>query len=86
MNAGRAAVPEIDTMIGEARRLDPSDPKRMAVLHRLARVTTEQVGHIVLMTRPNVYLYRPGCITGMNPYLPAGGDRFNDVRMSAACK
>ena len=72
MNAGRAAVPEIDTMIGEARRLDPSDPKRMAVLHRLARVTTEQIGHIVLMTRPNVYVYRPGVHYRHEP-LFAGG-------------
>jgi peptide/nickel transport system substrate-binding protein len=86
VNPGRAAVPEIDALIGEARRLDPADPKRMDVLRRLAKVTTEQVGHIALMTRPNVYVYRTGCITGMNPYLAAGSDRFNDVKVLATCK
>ena len=86
VNAGRAAVPEIDALIGDARRLDPADPKRTDVLRRLARVTTEQVGHIALMTRPNVYVYRPGCITGMNPYLAAGSDRFNNVGVLATCK
>ena len=86
VNAGRAAVPEIDTLIDQARRLEPADPKRTAVLRQLARLTTEQVSHIALMVRPNVYVYRPGCVSGMNPYLPAGGDRFNDVTVSAACR
>ena len=86
VNAGRAAVPEIDALIDVARRMDPADPRRLGVLRQLARLTTEQVSHIALMVRPNVYVYRPGCVTGMTPYLPAGGDRFNDVRVSAACK
>ena len=86
VNAGKAAVPEIDSLIGEARRLDPADPKRMVVLKRLARLTTEQIGHIGLMTRPNVFVYKPGCISGMTPYLPAGSDRFNNVKLSASCK
>ncbi len=86
VNGSHAAVPEIDALIDKARRLDPADPARMAVLKQLARLTTEQVSHIALMVRPNVYTYRPGCISGMTPYLPAGGDRFNDVKVSMACK
>lgn len=86
VNAGRAAVPEIDALIDKARRLDPANPDRMVVLKQLARLTTEQVSHIALMVRPNVYIYRPGCVGGLTPYLPAGGDRFNDVKVSASCK
>jgi len=38
------------------------------------------------MTRPNVYAYRPGCILNLTPYLPAGADRFNNVRVGSKCK
>jgi len=86
VNGGGAAVPEIDALIDKARRLDPADPMRMAVLRDLARLTTEQVSHIALMTRPNVYAYRGDCILGMTSYLPAGSDRFNYVRISEKCR
>jgi peptide/nickel transport system substrate-binding protein len=86
VNAGDAAVPEIDVLIDKARKLDPADPARMVVLRQLARLTTEQVSHFGLMTRSNVYAYKPGCISGIPPYLPTGNDRINDVRLAANCK
>ena len=81
-----AAVPEIDTLIAEARGMVPSDPRRLGVLHKLARVTTEQVSHISLMTRSSVYAYKPGCIIDLPPYLPTGNDRVNDTKIGAKCK
>jgi len=84
--AGGAAVPEIDTLIEKARRMDPADPARMAVVHDLARLTTEQASHFGIMTRSNVYAYKTGCISGLPPYLPTGNDRINDVRIAANCK
>ena len=86
VNAGDAAVPEIDVLINQARRLDPADPARMQVLHQLARLTTEQASHFGIMTRSNVYAYKPGCISGIPAYLPTGNDRINDVRVGAGCK
>ena len=70
----------------DLRKLDPADPKRNEVLKQLARLTTEQVSHIALMVRPNMYVYKTGCIQGMAPYLPAGSDRFHDVKVGTACK
>ena len=84
--AGGAAVPEIDALIEKARRMDPADPKRLAVVHDLARLTTEQASHFGIMTRSNVYAYKTGCISGLPPYLPTGNDRINDVRIAANCK
>jgi peptide/nickel transport system substrate-binding protein len=81
-----AAVPEIDVLIDKARGMVPSDPRRLDVLHRLARVTTEQVSHISLMTRSAVYAYRPGCIHNLPPYLATGNDRINDVKITGTCK
>jgi len=81
-----AAVPEIDVLIDKARGMVPSDPRRLEVLHRLARVTTEQVSHISLMTRSAVYAYRPGCIHNLPPYLATGNDRINDVKITGTCK
>jgi ABC-type transport system substrate-binding protein len=81
-----AAVPEIDTLIAEARAMNPADPRRMGVLHKLARVTTEQASHISLMTRSSVYAYRPGCIINLPAYLPTGNDRINDTKVGAKCK
>ena len=86
VNAGDAAVPEIDALIDKARRLDPADPARMAVLKQLARLTIEQVSHIGIMTRSNIYAFRPGCISGPAAYLPTGNDRMNDTQVSAKCK
>ena len=86
VNAGDAAVPEIDVLVAEARKLDPADPKRMEVLRKLNRLTTEVVSHFGLMTRSNVYAYKAGCISGLPPYLPTGNDRINDVRIAEKCK
>jgi hypothetical protein len=33
-----------------------------------------------------VYAYKAGCMVGLEPYLPAGDDRFNDVKMGKGCK
>ncbi len=86
VNAGDAAVPEIDMLIDKARRLDPADPARLVVLRQLARLTTEQVSHFGIMTRSNVYAYKPGCISGIAAYLPTGNDRINDVQIAKGCK
>ena len=77
-----AVTPEIDTLIEQARGMTPDDPRRLTVLRQLARVTTEQVSHISLMTRAAVYAYRPGCILNLPPYLATG----NDTRVGAKCK
>ena len=84
--AGGAAVPAIDELIEKARQMNPADPKRLQVIHDLARLTTEQASHFGIMTRSNVYAYKPGCISGIPPYLPTGNDRINDVQISAKCK
>ncbi len=81
-----SVAPEIDTLIGKARAMVPNDPARLGVLHELAKVTTEQVSHITLMTRSAVYAYRPGCILNLPAYLPTGNDRINDTKVGAKCK
>jgi len=52
----------------------------------LMREISEQVANIPVITRANVYAYKPGCILGLQPYMPAGDERFNDVRVGANCK
>ena len=81
-----AVTPGIDTLIEQARGMVPDDPRRLTVLRQLARVTTEQVSHISLMTRAAVYAYRPGCVINLPPYLATGNDRINDTRVGAKCK
>ena len=80
------ANPEIDTLIAKARALLPDDPTRLKILRQIARVGVENVANIPLMTRSNVYAFKPGCILGLPPYLPIGDDRFNDVQIAAKCK
>ena len=86
VNAGGAATPEIDALIGKARGMRIGDPAREAILHQLNRLTTEQVSHVALMTRPNIYASRPGCVLNLTSYLNTGSDRFNDVRVGKGCK
>ncbi len=85
-NPGGVATPEIDTLLAKARGMLPEDPERLKVLRQVARVAVEHVANIPLMTRSNVYAYRPGCILGLTPFLSIGDDRFNDVRIAAKCK
>jgi peptide/nickel transport system substrate-binding protein len=80
------AVPEIDVLIGQMRGLAPADPKRGELVRQLARIANESVAHITLMTRSNVYAYRPGCISNLPAYLPTGNDRLNDTRVGPGCK
>ena len=80
------ASPEIDALIAQARGLPPSNPQRIEVLRKLNRVVVENAANFPLMTRSNVYAFKPGCISGLDPYLPVGDDRFNDVTIAAGCK
>ena len=80
------ASPEIDTLVEKARGLLPDDPTRLQILRQIARVSVENVAHMPLMTRSNVYAYKTGCILNLQAYLPIGDDRFNDVQIGAKCK
>jgi peptide/nickel transport system substrate-binding protein len=80
------ASPEIDTLIAQARTLLPGDPERLKLLRQIGRVGVENVAHMPLMTRSNVYAYKTGCVIGLKPFLPLGDDRFNDVQVGAGCK
>jgi peptide/nickel transport system substrate-binding protein len=86
VNAGGSVTPEIDALLQQARLMDATDPKRTAILRKVARIMTEMVSHVPVMTRSNVYAYRPGCILNLTAYLPTGSDRINDVRIGEKCK
>ncbi len=80
------STPEIDTLIEKARALLPDDPARLAIVRQIGRVGVENVANMPLMTRSNVYAFKPGCIIGLVPFLAIGDDRFNDVQIAAKCK
>ncbi len=86
VNAGGAVVPDIDALLAEGRVLEASNPRRLEILTRLARLTTEHVSHFTLMTRANLYAYRPGCVLNLTGYAPTGSDRINDTRVAAGCR
>ena len=86
VNPGGAASPKIDALLDQARRLRANDPKRLEVMLELSREISEQVSNFPVITRANVYAFRPGCIVNLLPYMPAGDDRFNDVKVSSTCK
>ena len=80
------ASPEIDTLIARARGMSPSNPERLGVLRAINRSTIENVSNIGVMSRSNVYAFQPGCMIGLDSYLPAGDDKFNDVKIGKGCK
>ena len=86
VNPGGAATPKIDELLERARKLAPTDPKRLETMLELSREISEQVSNFPVITRATVYAYKPGCIVNLLPYLPAGDERFNDVKVSASCK
>jgi peptide/nickel transport system substrate-binding protein len=86
VNPGGAASPRIDELLAKARRLEATDPARLTAMLDLSREISEQAANIPVLTRANVYAYKPGCIVGLLPYMPAGDERFNDVRVATTCK
>ena len=83
---GGAASPEIDRLLAQARGLAATDPQRITVMQDLSRVVSDTAATIPVISRANVYAYRPGCIMNLQPYLAAGDERFNDVQVSMGCK
>ena len=54
-------------------------------MHDLAREISDTAATIPIITRANLYASKPGCILNLEPYLPSGDDRFNDVRIAEGC-
>jgi len=83
---GGAASPRIDDFLNQARALAATDPKRIEVMRDLAREISDSAATLPMVSRSNIYAYKAGCIQNLEPYLPSGDDRFNDVRVSMGCK
>ena len=83
---GGAASPEIDRLLNQARGMAANDPRRVEVMRQLAREVSETAATLPVISRANVYATKPGCILNLQPYLPSGDDRFNDVHIAAGCK
>ena len=86
VNPGGAASPKIDALLAKARQLKATDPARQETMLELMRDISEHVSNIPLITRANVYAYKAGCVIGLEPYMAAGDERFNDVRIGTSCK
>jgi peptide/nickel transport system substrate-binding protein len=83
---GGAASPKIDEIINKVRAMAASDPARNGLMRDLAREISDQAATLPVISRANVYAYKPGCILNLVPYLPSGDDRFNDVHVAKGCK
>ena len=83
---GGAVSPLIDELIGKLKKMAAADPARIPTFQALSREVTETAATLAIITRANVYAYRPGCIMGLESYLSAGDDKFNDVRMGVNCR
>jgi peptide/nickel transport system substrate-binding protein len=83
---GGGASPEIDRLIGEAKQLVGTDPRHGEVPREVVDMASDAVSLVPIMTRANVYAFKPGCVMNLAPYLPGGADRFNDVRIGTKCR
>jgi peptide/nickel transport system substrate-binding protein len=83
---GGSASPEIDRLLNQARAIAATDPRRVGLMQQLSRVIADTAAMLPIITRANVYAYRPGCILNLQAFLPAGDDRFNDVQIASRCK
>jgi peptide/nickel transport system substrate-binding protein len=83
---GGSASSEIDRLLALAKGMAASDSRRVGVMQDLSRAISDNAATIPVITRANVYAYRPGCIVNLEAYLAAGDERFNDVRIAAGWK
>ena len=83
---GGVASPKIDELLSQARAMAATDPRRASVMQELSKEMSASVATMPIITRANVYAFKPGCILNLEPYLPSGDDRFNDVQVATGCK
>ena len=83
---GGSVSPAIDTLLAKAKVMDSRDPARLEALRQVVTLASDHVAIVPIMTRSNVYAFRPGCVVNLTAFLPGGADRFNDVRVGANCR
>ncbi len=83
---GGSVSADIDAPLAKAKVMDSRDPARLDALRQVVELASDHVALVPIMTRSNVYAYRPGCIVNLTAFLPGGADRFNDTRVSANCR
>ncbi len=82
---GGAVTPEIDVLLAKAKVMDSRDPVRQALLREVATWASDTAAIVPIMTRSNVYAFKPGCVVNLPAYLPGGADRLNDTKVAAGC-
>ena len=83
---GGAVTPEIDTLLAKAKVMDSRDPARLAVLRAVSTRASDTAAIVPIMSRSNVYAFKPGCVVDLPAYLPGGADRLNDTKVAAGCR
>ena len=78
-------TPKLAELIAEAAGYSDSDPKRVESIRAASKETTDQVAVIPIMTRANIFGFKPGCIQNLNPYMGSGSPDWRDVVVGTGC-
>ena len=77
---------ECEALLEEASRYEVSDPERMdAIRAANEHCIVEMRGNFNIMTRANIYAYKPECIGNLNAYVAAGSDDWRQVTIAEGC-
>ena len=77
--------PKLADSIAKIAGYADSDPARVTAVKAASKEVTDQVATLPVMTRANIFAYKPGCIQNLEPYLGSGSPDWRDVVVGANC-
>jgi len=80
-----AVTPKLADLLNAAAGLSSDDPARADAIKAANQKTIDQAATIPIMTRANIYAFRPGCIKGLGEYLASGSNDWRDVTVATGC-
>lgn len=78
-------TPKLAELLGAASRYAADDPARAGAIKAANQEAVAQAANIPVMTRANIYAFRPGCIKGLGEYLASGSNDWRDVTVATGC-
>jgi peptide/nickel transport system substrate-binding protein len=82
---GGVVTPELEQALQQAGQFSIDDPQRAVALQDANQETISQAATVPIMTRANIYAFKPGCVAGLEEYLASGSNDWRDVTVSSGC-
>lgn len=82
---GGAVSTILSDALEAAAGFEVGEPERDVAIKAANQEAIDQAATVPVMTRANIYSFKPGCIGGLKQYLASGSNDWRDVTVGAGC-